>query len=84
MVILRKLLPVAALLLVMPLGCGSSDVGEECDDIGDSDECEDHAICTNEDGHGVCRWMCENDDHCASDHECNGVAGTNVKSCQPK
>jgi hypothetical protein len=78
-----------SLLLVLsfvPLACGSAEVGDECDDVGDTDECEDDAICTNEgdSSEGTCRWLCENDEDCPADHECNGVSGTNVKSCQPK
>ena len=86
MVLLRKLPLLAALLLLAPLGCGSAEVGEECDEIGDDDECEDGAICSNIDGNsdGVCAWLCENNEQCAPDFECNGVAGTNRKSCQPR
>ena len=83
---LLKLPLLCALLLAAPLGCGSAEVGEECDEIGDDDECEDGAICTNEGDseEGTCRFICEKDDHCPPDHECNGVAGTSIKSCQPK
>ncbi len=73
-----------ALALSLPLGCGSAEVGEDCDDIGDNDECEDGAMCTNEDGGGVCRYLCDDDDHCPPNHECNGVSGSNAKTCQPK
>ena len=62
------------------------EVGEECEDIGDDDECEDGAICTNisDSNDGVCAWLCEKDDHCPADFECNGIASSNRKSCQPK
>lgn len=65
------------------LGGCASDIGEECEDTGSSDECVDGAICTNEEGGPVCREVCDADEDCASDEHCNGVAGTNIKSCQP-
>ena len=82
-----KLPLLCILLLLAPLGCGSAEVGEECDEVGDTDECEDGAICTNlstEEDPGICLWLCENDDECAADEACNGIAGSNRKSCQPK
>jgi hypothetical protein len=75
------------LSLAAPLGCGPTEVGDDCDEVGDPDECEDGAICTNvsdSNNDGVCLWICDNNDHCPADHECNGVSGTNTKSCQPK
>jgi hypothetical protein len=83
MVLLRKL-PLLFALLLAPLGCGEQEVGEECDDVGDTDECEDGAICTNSGAGSYCAWLCDNDRHCPRDFECNGVSGTNRKSCQPK
>lgn len=75
-----RTLVVFALLLG---GCGSAEIGEECDDIGKADECEDGAICTNEASGGVCRAVCAETTDCPANHTCNGVSGTNVKSCQP-
>jgi hypothetical protein len=72
-----------AVVLALVAGCGSAEIGEECDDVGQSDECEDGAICTNEESGGVCRAVCAETADCPSGHTCNGVSGTNVKSCQP-
>jgi hypothetical protein len=72
-----------AVVVVLLSGCASAEIGEECDDVGESDECEDGAICTNEDGGGVCRAVCAETTDCPTSHSCNGVSGTNVKSCQP-
>ncbi|HVJ22248.1 MAG TPA: hypothetical protein VM686_42875 [Polyangiaceae bacterium] len=76
----------ALFLLAAPIGCGAQEVGEECEDVGDDDECEDGAICTNDGASpaAYCAWLCENDDHCPPDFECNGISGTSAKSCQPK
>jgi hypothetical protein len=64
-------------------GCGSPDIGEECDDVGSTDACEDGALCTNEDQGAVCRKLCDATEDCPANHSCNGVSGTNLKSCQP-
>lgn len=71
------------LVLTLLAGCGSAEIGEECDDVGESDECEDGAICTNEASGAICRAMCADTADCSLGHACNGVSGTNVKSCQP-
>jgi len=70
------------LLLVLLVGC-TSEVGEECDDVGSTDDCEDGAVCTNEGDGGVCRFLCDDQVQCPAGHSCNGVSGTNLKSCQP-
>jgi hypothetical protein len=72
-----------ALVLLLLAGCASAKIGEECDEVGESDECEDGAICTNEASGGICRAVCVETADCAAGHTCNGVSGTNVKSCQP-
>jgi hypothetical protein len=86
MPLFTKLPLLCALLLCAPLGCGPQEVGEECDDIGDDDECEDGAICTNDgpSGDGYCAWICENNDHCQPDFECKDIRDSHVKSCQPR
>lgn len=63
--------------------CGGAEVGESCDEAGSTDECVDDAICTNEDGRAVCRILCAEQVDCPVDHSCNGVSGSNLKSCQP-
>jgi hypothetical protein len=79
---LRSLRYWVVLLSLLP-GCSSAKIGEECDDIGKSDECEDGALCTNEANGGICRAICTETIDCPAGHTCNGVSGTNVKSCQP-
>ena len=65
--------------------CGPAAIGEECEDVGHAQECEDDALCTNEaDGTATCRALCFDDTACGADHKCNGVSGTNFKTCQPK
>jgi len=71
-------------LLIGAGACGDAEIGEECDDVGSTDECEDGAICTNEETGSVCRALCTDDTQCPETQACNGISGTNVKSCQPK
>ena len=76
------------LVLVGALGLGcAADIGESCDKSGDASECVDEAICTADPkGSGnTCRKRCSSDSECnAATEACNGVSGTNIKSCQPK
>ena len=74
----------ALALFLLALGCGGADVGEECDEAGKTDECVDGAVCTNEEGdRSRCRLLCKDKVDCSDGHDCNGVSGTNLKSCQP-
>lgn len=75
---------VLAALLALATACGGSEIGESCDDVGSSDECVDHAVCTNEEGEtSRCRAVCAEHEDCPANHSCNGVSGVSTKSCQP-
>ena len=66
--------------------CATStpDVGDKCDKAGDVAACVSTALCTNESsGALTCRKRCTAQSDCASTESCNGVSGTNLKSCQP-
>lgn len=66
-------------------GCARSEIGEECETSGATDECVDNAVCTNRnDGAPICRKICSSQDDCATNESCNGISGTNIKSCQPE
>ena len=79
----RRLVRAFALTALLLLSCGSAEVGESCDDTGSTDACEDGAICTNENDEAVCRLLCKDTVECPAAHSCNGVSGSNLKSCQP-
>jgi hypothetical protein len=71
------------LLLTIAACGGSPEEGDPCDVSGDLDECEEGAICSNDGGDGnVCRFLCDDHSDCESDERCNGVEGSNRKSCQ--
>ena len=64
--------------------CGGAEIGESCDSAGSTDECVDHAVCTNEDGDtSRCRVLCKEQEECPDAHSCNGISGSSLKSCQP-
>jgi hypothetical protein len=64
---------------------GEGEVGESCDTSGSEDECVDGAICDSGDGDAaVCLAICEVQEDCATDEDCNGVSGSNIKACHPK
>ena len=69
--------------LVLALGCGGADIGEECDEGGSTDECVEGAICTNESDGSRCREICDDHPECPDGYSCNGVTGSSIKSCQP-
>jgi hypothetical protein len=76
---------VVLLGLLASIGCGGkADLGEECDTAGSTDDCVNGAVCTNDTGGQRCRRICIDDTQCTSVEACNGVSGTNIKSCQPK
>jgi hypothetical protein len=75
----------ALLLLLGTFGCsGEAELGEECDTSGSTDECVSNAICSDDAGGRRCRRICKDDAECAASEACNGVSGTNIKSCQLK
>lgn len=69
------------------LGCGESDIGEECDESGTTDECVADGVCTGEGGEtAYCRLICTVQEDCPEGFNCNGVPGASaseLKSCQP-
>jgi hypothetical protein len=78
--VVRALAPFGLLFFV---ACGDADIGEECDETGDTDECVDGAVCTNDGEGAVCRALCVEQEDCPDDEACNGISGTSLKSCQP-
>ena len=76
----------SALMLVMAVGCGGGDDGSGgCSTPGSTSEFASGTICTNLSGGGnQCRQMCTSQADCPADQNCNGIANTNLKSCQPK
>ena len=79
---------ICSLLLTLPLlgalaciGCGKAGNGEECNSMND---CDDGLVCTTDWTGRRCRVLCATQDQCPTGFACNGVEGTNVKSCQPE
>ena len=86
---MRWLSVLAALMLVVAVGCSSEEGGggasNFCGTPGSLGECSSGDICTNIAGDGnQCRTICVNQTDCPADQNCNGIANTTIKSCQPK
>jgi hypothetical protein len=79
----------AALLLVVVVGCGGGDddgggVGSVCSTPGSTSGCASGNICTNlAGGSNQCRQVCTVQADCPAGQNCNGIANTTIKSCQP-
>jgi len=78
----------SALMLVMAVGCGGDDgdggVANVCSTPGSTSECSSGDICTNLSGGGnQCRQICTVQADCPAGQNCNGIANTTIKSCQP-
>jgi len=72
------------IMFCFSIGCGAAEIGEACDTSGSVDECVEGAICCAEAGQQSCYKICTDQTECSATESCNGVAGSNIKSCQPK
>ena len=80
---MRKVLTVFGCVFVLALvNCGSSDIGESCDDEGKTSGCVDDAVCTkNKSGSLVCAKMCSSFSDCSGSQQCTGVSQGSLKAC---
>jgi hypothetical protein len=84
---MKRLLVTFAAAFAFVLACsGESKLGEECDEVGKTEDvCESGSVCGKQTtGAIMCLKVCTDDSSCASTEECNGVEGTNVKGCRAK
>jgi len=80
----------SALILAVTIGCGGGDGGSSggssggCSTPGSTSQCSTGTICTNISGDGnQCRQLCTSQADCPANQNCNGIANTTLKSCQP-
>jgi hypothetical protein len=70
--------------ILLTLGCGGGGGGGGCSTPGSTSECGSGDICSNIQGDGnQCRPLCTIQAECSAGENCNGIANTNLKSCQP-
>ena len=70
--------------ILLAVGCGGGGDGGECSTPGSTGECGSGQICSNIQGDGnQCRPLCSTQAECPAGENCNGIANTNLKSCQP-
>lgn len=74
------------LLLALLAACSDeAETGEACDTVAGQGECVQGAICEQTDGATICLEICESQDDCAADENCNGLSGgSDLKACHPK
>ena len=71
------------------VGCGGGDddgggVGSACNTPGSTSGCDSGTICSNlSSGVNQCRQICTVQADCPAGLNCNGIANTTIKSCQP-
>ena len=49
---------------------------------GTQDDCPVNSLCTAFAGGSFCARICQNQSECRTGYTCNGVTGSNVKTCQ--
>lgn len=82
----RLALALAAVVAVVPVGCGGgAKVGEPCTTSGATVECVTGAVCTSNGAESPrCLTSCTDSSQCAAGEDCNGVEGSSLKACRPK
>jgi hypothetical protein len=80
--ILAALVPAVSFFVAS--GCGGGSGGGGCNMPGSTSECSSGELCSNIQGDGnQCRTICTIQTECPADENCEGVANTTLKSCQP-
>ena len=76
---------ICAVGILVAVGCGGGGGGDGgCDMPGSTSECGSGGICSNIQGDGnQCRPLCTTQAECPAAENCNGIANSNLKSCQP-
>ncbi|MFO0760810.1 MAG: hypothetical protein U0359_30315 [Byssovorax sp.] len=65
-------------------GCGGpAKLGEACDAEGQTDVCEDGAVCGKAVDALQCLKICVEKTDCPAGYDCNGVSGSSIKACRP-
>jgi len=83
------LVTIFILLMGLVVGCGGGDddgggVGSVCSTPGSTSGCASDTLCTNLlGGSNQCRQICTVQADCPAGQNCNGIANTTLKSCQP-
>jgi hypothetical protein len=70
--------------ILLTVSCGGGGGGGGCSTPASTSECGSGEICSNIQGDGnQCRPLCSTQAECPAGENCNGIANTNLKSCQP-
>lgn len=55
-----------------------------CSVEGSTTECPGGTVCSNHSNILLCAPTCQTKEDCRADYECNGLSGSEEKSCRPK
>jgi hypothetical protein len=61
---------------------GPDELGRPCDEPGEYEECGPDTVCSEELGDVLCLLECGEHEDCLPEERCEGVSGTDRKSCQ--
>ena len=80
---MRPFCCLGALLVVLVAACGGSELGDSCEQEGQTSECDDGLVCGKDKpaNNLVCLKRCNAQSDCPSAQECNGLTGS-LKACQ--
>lgn len=55
-----------------------------CSTPGSENECPGGTLCSTHNNQQLCAPVCQTKAECRADYECNGVTGTDKKTCRPR
>lgn len=55
-----------------------------CAMLGSEQDCPGGTVCSPHNNQQLCAPICETKAECRADYECNGITGSDKKSCRPK
>ncbi|MFL5318519.1 MAG: hypothetical protein ACJ790_02610 [Myxococcaceae bacterium] len=70
------------------LSCNTNQPGgyctKGCSVEGSGTECPGGSVCSSQGGGLLCALVCQGQNDCRAEYECNGVSGSDQKTCRPK
>jgi hypothetical protein len=80
-----RILIVGLCAIAALVGCGEEGfVGASCETAGSTEQCGDGLVCDQIDNETLCLALCDKQEDCGADEDCNGVSKSNLKACHPK
>src|SRR5688572_29484685 len=51
---------------------------------GTAQDCPGGTVCASHGTQLLCSMVCQNQENCREQYECNGITGSSIKACRPK